>query len=301
MTIFKLALLNKMSRYTIADLEKLTGIKAGTIRIWERRYRIIKPHRTDTNRRWYDDDDLTRIINISILYRHGVKISKIASMSGSEITASVAQLALDPQDPETGIDALIVAMTELDENAINRILLRSVVNSGFEETYEKIVFPFLRRVGIMWHTGSVDVGAEHFVSNIFRKRLISAIDTLPAAGSTDRKKVLLYLPENEWHELGLLFFAFITGKAGHETLYLGQSTPYNAMADVAERWHPDIIVTGSLTGLPFARPEDYLKRLSSVFSNAKILVSGALAGFAGKRTYGNVFQVRSAADLMKHL
>lgn len=290
-----------MSRYTISDLEKLTGIRAGTIRIWERRYRIIKPHRTDTNRRWYDDDDLMRIINISTLYRNGVKISKIASMSGPEIKAGVAQLVLDPKDPETGIDALILAMTGLDENEINRILLRSIVNIGFEVTFEKIVFPFLRRVGIMWHTGSVDIGAEHFVSNIFRKRLISAIDSLPASGIEDRKKVLLYLPENELHELGLLFFAYIIRKAGHETLYLGQSTPYNAMSDVAERWHPDIIVTGALTGLPFVRPEEYLKRLSSVYIDKKILVSGALAGYTGKKSYKNVFAISSSADLIKHL
>ena len=290
-----------MDRYTIADLEKLTGIMAGTIRIWERRYRIIKPHRTDTNRRWYDDDDLKRILNISILYRHGLKISKIAELTGPQITEQVAILTKDTNDSDTQIDSLIAGMADFSEIAINDILVRSIINRGFEETFESIVFPFLKRVGIMWHTGSVDIGAEHFVSNIFRKRLIAAIDSLPRTDRPDRKRVILYLPENELHELGLLFFAFAVVKAGHEEVYLGQSTPFNALADVADRWHADIIITGALTGLPFGRPEDYIARLSSAFTGRKILVSGALAPVAVKKAYPNVFAVSSLNELKKHL
>jgi len=290
-----------MDRYTIAELEKLTGIRAGTIRIWERRYRIIKPHRTDTNRRWYDDDDLVRIINISILYRHGFKISKIAAMSGIEIAREVALLTEETTDTDTQLDSLVVAMTDFNEKAINDILMRAIINSGFEETFERIVFPFQRRVGVMWQTGSVDIGAEHFMSNVFRKRLIVATDSLPPPDAPDRKRILLYLPESEWHELGLLFFAFIARKAGHDTLYLGQATPFNAMADVVARWNAGIIVTGSLTGLPYDRPEDYLKRLSAHFSDKKILVAGAMATAAGKKKFDNVFAVNSSAELKKHL
>jgi MerR family transcriptional regulator, light-induced transcriptional regulator len=290
-----------MDRYTIADLEKLTGIMTGTIRIWERRYRIIKPHRTDTNRRWYDDDDLKRIINISILYRHGLKISKIAKLTGPQITEQVAILMKDSSDSDTQIDSLIMAMTEFNENTINDVLLKSIITRGFEVTFGTIVFPFLKRVGVMWHTGSVDIGAEHFVSNIFRKRLIAAIDTLPRNENPGRKKVILYLPENELHELGLLFYAFIAAKAGHEVVYLGQSTPFNTLSDVVERWHPDILITGTLTGLPVGRPEDYLVRLSSAFSESKILVSGTLAPAAVKKAFNNVFAVNSPIDLKKHL
>ena len=290
-----------MDRYTITELEKLTGIRAGTIRIWERRYRIIKPHRTDTNRRWYDDDDLVRIINISILYRHGFKISKIAAMSGIEIAREVALLTEETTDTDTQLDSLVVAMTDFNEKAINDILMRAIINNGFEETFERIVFPFQRRVGVMWQTGSVDIGAEHFMSNIFRKRLIVATDSLPPPDTPDRKRILLYLPESEWHEMGLLFYSFIARKAGHDTLYLGQATPFNAMADVAARWNADIIITGSLTGLPYDRPEDYLKRLSAHFSNKKILVAGAMATAAGKKKFDNVFAVNSAAELKKHL
>ncbi|MCK7537319.1 MAG: hypothetical protein MZV63_43360 [Marinilabiliales bacterium] len=116
-------------------------------------------------------------------------------------------------------------MTGLNENTINDILMRSIVNTGFEETITNVVFPFLRRVGFMWQTGSIDIGGEHFVTNIIRKRLITAIDSLPPADKPDRKKVIMYLPENELHEMGLLFYTYIVRKAGHEVLYLGQATP----------------------------------------------------------------------------
>ncbi len=290
-----------MDRYTISDLEKLTGIMAGTIRIWERRYRIIKPHRTDTNRRWYDSDDLKRILNISILYRKGIKISKIATFSGPEIEEKVKLLTRESSDTETQIDSIIVAMSDLDEERVNDILMRSVINRGFEPTFTTVVFPFLRRVGIMWHTGSVDIGAEHFVSNIFRKRLISAIDTLTPPVNPDAKRFLMYLPENELHEMGLLFYTYIIRKRGHNVLYLGQSTPINGLVDVVERWHPDFLVTGALTSLPFGKPEDYLKRLGTAFRDKKILVSGILTQHAEKVSLDNIIPFETLADLKKYL
>lgn len=290
-----------MDRYTISDLEKLTGIQAGTIRIWERRYHIIKPHRTDTNRRWYDDDDLRRILNISLLYRKGIKISNIARLSGKEIDEKVALLTNEATDNITYIDSLIVAMTELRENAINDVLMRSIVNTGFEETITGVVFPFLRRVGFMWQTGSIDIGGEHFVTNIIRRRLVTAIDSLPPPEKPDRKKVIMYLPEGELHEMGLLFFTYIVRKAGHETLYLGQATPVNALIDVVERWHPDILITGAMTGLSFTKPADYLDRLSTLFREKKILVSGALVQAAREKKYSNIHAVTSVEELKKHL
>ena len=290
-----------MDRYTISDLEKLTGIQAGTIRIWERRYHIIKPHRTDTNRRWYDDDDLRRILNISLLYRKGIKISNIARLSGREIDEKVALLTNEATDNITYIDSLIVAMTELRENAINDVLMRSIVNTGFEETITGVVFPFLRRVGFMWQTGSIDIGGEHFVTNIIRRRLITAIDSLPPPEKPDRKKVIMYLPEGELHEMGLLFYTYVVRKAGHETLYLGQATPVNALIDVVERWHPDILITGAMTGLSFTKPADYLDRLSTLFREKKILVSGALVQAAREKKYSNIHAVTSVEELKKHL
>jgi len=289
-----------MKHYTLYELEKLTGIKTATIRVWERRYNIIKPKRTDTNRRWYDDDDLRRLINISIIYHGGIKISKIAKYSESELVEKVEFLTRDSVVSDTLIKSLIVAMLSFNGNAVNEILLRSVINIGFEETFSSVVFPFLRRVGIMWHTGSTSTGAEHFITNIFRGRLISAIDSLLPANDPKSKRVIMFLPDNELHELGLLFYSYLIRKLGHEVLYLGQTTPFLALAEVAEKWHSDILVTGVLSDLSISEPEEYLNNLSSTFKSQKILVSGSLADEPVIENYNNIYPIRSVSDLKKH-
>lgn len=289
-----------MRHYTLYELEKLTGILAATIRVWERRYNIIKPKRTDTNRRWYDDDDLRRLINISVIYNSGIKISKIARYSESELEEKVEFLTMDSIGSDKHINSLIVAMLTFNGNAVNEILLRLIINSGFEETFSNIVFPFLRRVGIMWHTGSASTGAEHFISNIFRGRLISAIDSLPPANDPKSKRVIMFLPENELHELGLLFYSYLIRKLGHEVLYLGQTTPFPALSEVNEKWHSDILVTGILSELSISDPQEYLNRLSSTFKAQKILVSGSLIEEHVIEKYNNIFPVRSVSDLKNH-
>jgi len=289
-----------MDRYTLNDLEKLTGIMSGTIRIWERRFRIIKPHRTQTNRRWYDDDDLKRILNISVLYRSGIKISKIATLSGAEIEEKVLSITREEANPEINIDSLIIAMTTFNEKGVNEVLLRSIISIGFEKTFTDLVFPFLKRVGILWHSGSVNVGAEHFVSNMFRLRIISATDALPPASNPQRQRAVMFLPENELHEIGLLFFSYIIRSMGHEVLYLGQSTPLNAIRDVVEKWQPDTLVTGALSALPFTNPEEYLRLLGKTFPEQRILVSGALTSALENSVYPNVFAVTTADDLKTH-
>jgi MerR family transcriptional regulator, light-induced transcriptional regulator len=289
-----------MGHYTLYELEKLTGILAATIRVWERRYNILKPQRTETNRRWYDDDDLKRLINISVLYHSGIKISKIAQYSGSELEEKAELLTKNSVKSDIHINSLIVAMLSFNANAVNEILLRSIIDSGFEVTFSSVVFPFLRRIGIMWHTGSANVGAEHFITNILRGRLITAIDALPPANDPKRRRVIMYLPDNELHELGLLFYSYLIRKSGHEVLYLGQATPFPALKEANEKWHSDIIVTGALSYLSISEPEEYLKNLSSTFKSQKILLAGSLAYEPLIEKYNNVFSIKSVTDLKNH-
>jgi DNA-binding transcriptional MerR regulator len=289
-----------MTHYTLNELEKFTGILAATIRVWERRYNIIKPKRTGTNRRWYDDDDLKRLINISIIYHSGIKISKIAKYSESELIEKVEVLTRDSAISDTHIKSLIVAMLSFNGNAVNEILLRSVINTGFEETFSSVVFPFLRRVGIMWHTGSANTGGEHFITNILRGKLIAAIDSLSPANDPERKRVIMFLPEKELHEMGLLFYSYLIRKWGHEVLYLGQATPFVALTKVIEKWHSDILVTGGLSELSVFEPEEYLNNLSTTFESKKILVSGSLAEKPVIEKYKNIFPIRSVSDLKEH-
>ncbi len=299
--IFRNSIFTTMGQYTLFELEKLTGILAPTLRVWEKRYHILIPHRTKTNRRWYDDDDLRHLLNISILYRNGIKISKIAAFSQSEITEKASLLTKNVVNSDTWIDSMIMAMISFNKQAVNEILLRSIINKGFEETFINLVFPFLRKVGILWHTGFVNTGAEHFISNIFRSRLISALDALTPPDNRARKRAIMYLPDNEFHELSLLFYAYIITMMGYEVIYLGQSTPIDSVIEVNEKWHSDILVTGTTSGMTLTRPGEYVKILSTTFSTQKIFVAGLLADDADKKNYSNVFSLRSVSDLKNHL
>jgi len=263
-----------MEQYSIHDLDKLSGIKAHTIRVWERRFKIVTPHRTGTNRRRYGDDELRMIINISILKRNGFKISEIAKFSASEIEEKVSFLSKDVFHPDTQIDSLVVAMVDHNEKAVNDVLIRSMMNRGMEETMAAIVFPFLKRIGVMWQTGTADIGSEHFITNIFRQKLISAIDTLSPVLKPERKRIILYLPENELHEVGLLFYNYVIKKMGHESLYLGQSTPLFAVTAVNNKWEADIIITGLMSGFPGLKSDEYLANLLKSFPKQKLLVAG---------------------------
>lgn len=286
-----------MARYTLNDLESLTGIKADTIRIWELRHKILKPHRTSTNRRWYTDDDLEKLLNINTLYRRGMKVSKIAALSVSELAERAASAAGEGSVTGVLMPRLVMAMNSYDENGINEILNKSVIEHGLENTYTELVFPFLHKVGIMWHTGSIDPGTEHFFTNIVRNRLISAISGTVFKPAPERRRFMLFLPEGEWHELGLLFFAWHIRRKGHEILYLGQSTPFESVVTSAMTWKPDAVITGALTKLPFDEPAVYLRKLRSELEKTEIYAAGALATEAERLNLAGLKALNSAEDL----
>jgi DNA-binding transcriptional MerR regulator len=290
-----------MEQYSIRDLEKLSGIKAHTIRVWERRYGILEQHRTETNRRRYGDSELRRLINLTILHRNGFKISVVCKLPEQEIEEKVAFLSKDTNQADTQIDSLLTSLIDKNEKAVNELLIRSILNRGFEDTFTELVFPFLKKIGIMWHTGSLDIGAEHFISNIFRQRIISSIDSLSPVYKKDRKKVILFLPEHELHELALLFFNFIIKKAGHETLYLGQSNPFSSVVRVNNSWKADIIITGILSGYPEIDPDEFISQLAKSFPKQKILIAGVLADHELKTKFGNIFKISSSEDLKAFL
>ena len=286
-----------MEQYTLNDLERLTGIRSDTIRMWERRYGISTPGRTASNRRWYSGDDLRRLINISVLNRSGMRISEIAGMTGEALAEKAAAVASVSKDNDILLDSLVIAMTLLDEAAVNEILLRSVIIKGFEKTFSLLVFPFMRKVGILWHTGFLSIGAEHFISNIFRRKLISAFDNLSPVVTERSKRVIMFLPEKEYHELGLLYYAFIVRSLGHIVLYLGQATPTNAVIEVAEKWNPEIIITGALSGLSVKDPDEFIMNLSHSLSDKRVLFAGSLADIAEKKKIPGFFACRTEKEL----
>jgi len=262
-----------MGRYSIKELEQLSGIKAHTIRIWEKRYSLIQPERTDTNIRFYSDEDLKKIINVALLNSNGFKISRIVEMSDGEITQKVLQMSDSKTDKSIHINELIVAMVNLDEEKFETTLSGFFLRYNFEQTITGIVYPFLEKIGVLWQTHNISPAQEHFVSNLIRQKVIVGIDGLPLPAENP-KKALLFLPENELHEIGLLFYHYLLRKSGYKSIYLGQAVPHQDLHQVYAIHQPDILITALTTAITESTLDEYLHLLSTDFPCERILVSG---------------------------
>jgi DNA-binding transcriptional MerR regulator len=263
-----------MARYSIKELENLSGIKAHTIRIWEKRYGIIKPARTDTNIRSYCDSDLKRLLNIAILNRVGIRISDISKLSDPEMTDKVMSVSADSTNSESNIENLIIAMVEMDEYKFDKILSRYIMHEGFENTVIKIIFPFFEKIGLLWQTGSINPAHEHFVSNLFRQKLMVAIDNIVVPDTQTARKFVMFLPEGEFHELSLLFYNYLIKKSGRLVYYLGSSMPFNDVLETSKMVNPDYLFTSLTSSLNLDDISVYLKKLSESFPFQKIFVTG---------------------------
>lgn len=264
-----------MGKYSIKELEQLSGIKAHTIRIWEKRHNIIEPQRTTTNIRYYSDADLKRIINVSLLNNHGIKISKIADMSTDDVNLKVQEISEQKNDATIPIDQLLISMVDLDEEQFERVLNKYAQKNGLEKTITQVVYPFFDKIGVLWQTGEITPAHEHFISNLIRQRLIISIADLPIPKQSE-KRAILYLAEGEQHELGLLFLHYLVRKKGYRTYYLGQSVPHEDVRKVYATHQPQLLIT-SLTTVPTpGNLEAFLNRLSVDFSSATILTTGHL-------------------------
>lgn len=288
-----------MGKYSIKELEHLSGIKAHTIRIWEKRHNLISPERTPTNIRLYSDEDLKKIINVSLLNNHGMKISRIADMTSDELTQRVLELTEKNDDAQTHIDQLVLSMMDLEEERFEKTLSSLVIRFGFEKLVTEIIYPFLEKIGILWQTRNINPAQEHFISNLIRQKLIVAIDSLPIPVESNRKLVL-FLPEYELHELGLLFSHYLCRKAGYRTYYLGQKVPHDDLVSVVKTVKPHMLVTSLTTNLGEA-VEDYLQRLSADFPAQRILVSGYQTRKLHFKNRGNLQVFNNALNLKELL
>ncbi len=285
-----------MGKYSIKELERLSGIKAHTIRIWEKRHQLIEPQRTKTNIRYYSDDDLKKIINVSVLNNNGVKISRIVKLSLDEINKQVAELSEKQNSIDIYIEQLIVALVDMDEEQFEKMLGHLTLKFGFEKMILEIIYPFLEKIGVLWLTNNITPAQEHFITHLIRQKMIVAIDALPLAPK-DAAKAILFLPENELHELSLLFYYFITKKKGIRTYYLGQTVPYAALKSVYDLHQPQLVIISCTTHPRAVDLQKFFDRLSSDCAGAKILASG----YALKKTPisapSNVVQFANALEL----
>jgi len=291
-----------VSTYSIKDLEQLSGIKAHTLRIWEQRYNLLQPKRTDTNIRFYDDDDLKLILNVALLNDNGVKISKIASMSPNELREEVMKLTERSLTHDDQIHALTICMIEMDEERFDKILSTNILKLGFEQTMLNVIYPFMSKIGVLWQTGAINPAQEHFISNLVRQKLIVAIDgQIPQQGG---KKFLLFLPEGELHEISILFASYLIKSKGHKVIYLGQSTPNDDLLSVFKLHQPEYLLTVITTSPSSEYVQEYINALADRFASAQILVTGYQVLGQDLRFPENVSQmsyIRDIKDLLEEL
>lgn len=264
------------AKYSIKDLERLSGIKAHTLRIWEQRYSILRPERSQTNIRYYNNRDLKRILNISLLNNNGYKISKIACLKDEDIIREAEKLLNNYSKESDQIENLVLCLMDFNEERFDKTISNSILHFGFENTMEKIVFPFMKQMGNMWQVGMINPVQEHFLSNLIRQKLIAGIDRLLPGQNASPKNCVLFLPNGELHELGLLYINFILKQKGHKCIYLGQSVPLEDLSKIASVTKPDYCIGIITSRLPDISLNDYLSNLSATLPKTKFLLSGRM-------------------------
>ena len=262
-----------MAIYSINDLEQLSGIKAHTLRIWEQRYGVIEPQRTATNIRYYTDNELRKLLNISLLNKHGYKISKIAKMEEKDILELIENISKQYPDYETHIDTLAIAMVEMDEVRFDYIVGGSIAKNGFEQTMQDLIFPFLDKINLLYLTGSIKPAQEHFITNLIRQKIIAAIDAIPLSLHLNTPKFLIFLPDGERQELSLIYLHYLLKSRGIFVINLGVNLPVEDVLVAYERHTPAFIYT--MFNEPHKQPiqrriDDY----SKAFPQSQILYSG---------------------------
>ncbi len=284
-----------MAEYKIGDIETLTGIKAHTIRIWEKRYGILVPERTGTHIRTYNDDELSYLLNITLLNKNGHKISKIAQLSDQEIKQLVWDIKANPVT-EMSTEKLLLALIELDEWLFRETLTQLIDEHGFETTFVDHLIPFLDRIGVMWQVGSISPAQEHFMSNLIRQKIIAEIDKQPIP-EKNTNAVMLFLPEHEWHEISLLFYHFLLRQKGVNTIYLGQSLPYDSLLDCIKRLQPSALLTSWLTAVDDDFTVNYFTQLSKDAGKIAIYAGGAQVNMKAHLICDYIKEVKKASDL----
>ncbi len=286
--------------YSIKDLEVLSGIKAHTIRIWEKRYNLLVPDRTDTNIRYYSDDDLRRMLNVSLLVRNGYKISKVAQWDEESINNAVLDVSRQRTSESDYIDRLILYMINFDNVNFYNLINHIIEEKGLEEATTKIFFEFFIKVGIYWQVGSIFPAQEHYVTNLLRQKIIAEIDKLEII-SNKNQTILLFLPDKELHELSLLFYHYLAQKLGYHVIYLGQFVPWEDLVKIQKQVKVEYVFTAFINSISKEDLQNYLESLKELFSNQKVFITGWQLQLHQPSIPRNIKVVKDYRDFKKYL
>ncbi len=291
-----------MKLYKIADLEHLSGIKAHTIRIWEKRYNLIEPIRTDTNYRRYNDEQVKKLLNVTTLLSKGYKISHLAELKENEINDKILEIQNNTHEDATYIsyiNELASSMINFDETLFNNTFNKAINKYGLFDCMLNIVYPLLYKIGVMWATDNAMPVQEHFASCIIKRKLASSVDMLEAPHRKD-KKFLLFLPPEEYHEIVLLFTNYIIRAKGYETIYLGQNVPYDNIKEVVNITNANYLLTFFIAGHNENSVEELISNVK-LSKSLTLLVSGNSDVVSKFNKTAHTEVLNSPADLMRFL
>ena len=268
-----------MARYSISDLEQLSGVKAHTIRIWEQRYNLLQPTRTLTNIRTYGEADLRRLLNVATLCGRGQRISQVVRLSPEECQTAALALCNEVKPADGArLNALQTAALDLNEVRLHGILDTAIDELGPEEALLRLGYPLLQRLGVSWREGSLSGAQERLVAQLLRQELVAATDALPlGAAPADAPRWLLFLPEGEWHELALLFMNYALRARGQQVLYLGPNLPLADVVAAARAFRPTALATVLTTVPPRGQVAAFAQELRQQYAEGTLVLFGTLA------------------------
>lgn len=295
-----------MNFFSIRDVQNLTGIKAHTLRIWEQRHSILSPRRKSSNHRQYDNEDLKQLLRVAFLYKHGYKISRIAGLSEEDISRLSLELRPDRDNYDIFVNQLTESTIDLDPDRFERVLDQLFQQNDIEQSILSVLFPLLRQIGHLWLAGSVMPAQEHFASAIIVKKLLLAIDQLERPSPACRRRVVLFTPYGESHEIPLLFMQYLLKKNGVPYLYLGSNVKLDTLAMVCEHFeaeNPEQPITQIyfhlMTNLIRMDLSEFLHRLSAMFPQKDIIYAGSRNGtYFSRGIPGNVQLVKGTEALV---
>jgi len=288
-----------MTHYSIRELEHLSGIKAHTLRIWENRYKILNPQRTDTNIRYYTESDLKLLLKIALLNKHGIRISKVAKMSNEELNREVKKLSENLVISDYQIHLLTNAMIDMDDVLFEDIMDENINFRGFEKTMTEVIYPFLEKIGILWLSGSINPAQEHFITNLIRQKIIVGINSLPRPESAS-ERFILFTPESELHELSLLFAHYMLKSRGNKVVYLGSSVPVKDVITVSKVQKPNYLFCIATSHPVKRKIQRFITELDEgIHKNIQVILTGYQASRISFPLPENFRVVHKVSDLFK--
>jgi len=287
-----------MDSFTIKDLENLSGIKAHTIRIWEQRYQFLKPSRTGTNIRYYSNEELKKVLNIALLNKYGFKISHIDKMNEGEVRDKILSLTQLEAQQERIVNELIQCMVDLEVERLEEILDSYIRSRGIERTITQIIFPYMEKIGILWVTNHVNPAQEHIVSNIIRQKLIVGIESVSTSIKVN-KTILLFLPEGEYHELGMLFMYYLLKSRGVSTIYLGANVPLNDVEYVVNLKKPNFLYSHLTSVGHNFNFDKFILSITKRFAGTPIIISGLLTQSYERKIPPHINFKKSFSEVME--